>query len=133
MRGVPPSSPVGSAEIDADLYEWDYGDYEGRTTVDIHEERSDWSIWTDGAPNGESPEQISARVDRVIDRAGALAAGACSSRMVTCSAPLPSAGWSNPRRWVRICRSAPVACASSVTTEASRPWIDGTPNTDPRT
>ena len=60
------------ASIDADLVEWDYGDYEGRTRIDIQDERPDWSIWTDGAPNGESPEDISARVDRVIDKCHAV-------------------------------------------------------------
>lgn len=55
-------------EIVDDLFEWDYGDYEGRTTVDIHKERPGWSIWTDGTPGGESPDEISARVDRVVDR-----------------------------------------------------------------
>jgi broad specificity phosphatase PhoE len=51
---------------EVDLAEWNYGDYEGRTRIDILDERPDWSIWTDGAPNGETPDQISARVDRVI-------------------------------------------------------------------
>jgi broad specificity phosphatase PhoE len=53
-------------QIEQDLAEWDYGDYEGRTRADIHKERPDWSIWTDGAPHGETPDQIGARVDRVI-------------------------------------------------------------------
>jgi broad specificity phosphatase PhoE len=52
--------------IEPDLVEWDYGDYEGRTRVDIHKRRPAWSIWTDGAPNGETPAQIRGRVDRVI-------------------------------------------------------------------
>jgi broad specificity phosphatase PhoE len=52
--------------IEPDLAEWNYGDYEGRTRIDILKERPDWSIWTDGAPNGETPDQISARADRVI-------------------------------------------------------------------
>jgi probable phosphoglycerate mutase len=56
------------AQIEPDLVEWNYGDYEGRTSADIHQERPGWSIWTDGGPDGETPEQISARVDRVIDR-----------------------------------------------------------------
>jgi broad specificity phosphatase PhoE len=56
----------------ADLTEWNYGDYEGRTRIDILQERPDWSIWTDGAPNGETPDQISARVDRVIERCRAV-------------------------------------------------------------
>ncbi|MBA3233069.1 MAG: histidine phosphatase family protein [Propionibacteriales bacterium] len=57
---------IAEPEIHHDLVEWDYGDYEGRTRVDIQDERPGWSIWTDGAPQGESPEDISSRVDRVI-------------------------------------------------------------------
>jgi probable phosphoglycerate mutase len=49
-----------------DLVEWDYGEYEGRTTSDIHVERPGWYLWTDGAPGGESPSDVAARVDRVI-------------------------------------------------------------------
>jgi len=56
------------AEVIPELLEWDYGDYEGRTTVDIHKERPDWFIWTDGTPNGESPTEVADRVGRVIDR-----------------------------------------------------------------
>ncbi len=59
---------ITDASIEPDLVEWDYGDYEGRTRADIQQERPDWSIWTDGAPNGETPDQISARMDRVIGR-----------------------------------------------------------------
>jgi probable phosphoglycerate mutase len=55
-------------EIDDDLVEWDYGDYEGLTRVAIQEERPDWQIWTHGAPGGESPEQMRERVDRVVAR-----------------------------------------------------------------
>jgi probable phosphoglycerate mutase len=46
--------------------EWDYGDYEGRTTLDIRREVPDWTIWRYGAKNGETPEQVAARADRVI-------------------------------------------------------------------
>lgn len=53
-------------QIEEDLVEWNYGEYEGRTRVEIHQERPDWSIWTEGAPGGESPDQIRARVDRVV-------------------------------------------------------------------
>jgi probable phosphoglycerate mutase len=56
------------AEIDPDLVEWDYGEYEGRTTADIRAERPDWSLFRDGCPGGESPRQIAARADRVADR-----------------------------------------------------------------
>jgi broad specificity phosphatase PhoE len=54
--------------IDPDLVEWDYGRYEGLTTPQVRQDRPDWSLWTDGAPGGESPEQITARVDRALDR-----------------------------------------------------------------
>ena len=56
------------AEADGDLLEWNYGDYEGRRTVEIHAERPDWQLFRDGCPGGESPEQIGARVDRVVSR-----------------------------------------------------------------
>jgi broad specificity phosphatase PhoE len=56
------------AEINSDLVEWDYGQYEGRRTVEIHSERPDWQLFRDGCPGGESPEQIGARADRVVER-----------------------------------------------------------------
>jgi probable phosphoglycerate mutase len=56
------------AEIDPDLVEWDYGEYEGRTTADIRAERPDWSLFRDGCPGGESPQQVAARADRVARR-----------------------------------------------------------------
>jgi probable phosphoglycerate mutase len=56
------------AETSEDLREWDYGEYEGLTTPEIWRERPDWSLWRDGCPSGESPEQISARADRVLAR-----------------------------------------------------------------
>lgn len=59
---------VADAQVEDDLVEWAYGEYEGRTRVDIRRDRPDWSIWTDGAPGGETPAQVSARVDRVIAR-----------------------------------------------------------------
>jgi len=60
------------AVADRDLMEWDYGDYEGRTTNDIRQSRPGWSLWTDGVPNGETAEEVGRRVDRVIDRARAV-------------------------------------------------------------
>src|SRR5438094_9198456 len=63
----------GSAvQIDPDLVEWNYGAYEGRTSADIHVERPDWQLFRDGAPAGESPDQIGARADRVIRRVRAI-------------------------------------------------------------
>ena len=60
------------AESDRDLVEWDYGDYEGRTSADIHNERPEWQLFRDGCPNGESPTQVGARADRVVARARAV-------------------------------------------------------------
>jgi probable phosphoglycerate mutase len=56
------------AEIEPDLVEWDYGDYEGRCTVDIQLERPDWNVWRDGCPHGETPANISDRADRFLAR-----------------------------------------------------------------
>ena len=61
-----------AAEIEADLVEWNYGAYEGRTSAEIHAERPDWQLFRDGAPDGESPDQIGARADRVIRRVRAI-------------------------------------------------------------
>jgi broad specificity phosphatase PhoE len=60
------------AEVDGDLLEWNYGDYEGRRTVEIHAERPDWQLFRDGCPGGESPDQIGARADRVVRRVRAV-------------------------------------------------------------
>jgi len=60
------------AEIDPDLIEWDYGEYEGRRSVEIHTERPDWQLFRDGAPGGESPQQVAERADRVVDRLRAV-------------------------------------------------------------
>ncbi len=56
------------AIIEPDLAEWNYGDYEGRRTVDIWEGRPGWNIYDDGCPNGEQPAEIGARADRLITR-----------------------------------------------------------------
>lgn len=58
---------VAGPEVVDDLREWDYGSYEGVTTADIRAERPGWSIWTDGAPGGESPAEVTARADRVVE------------------------------------------------------------------
>lgn len=60
------------AEIEPDLTEWDYGDYEGLCPIEIRQERPDWNVFRDGCPGGESPSQISQRADRSIDRLRAL-------------------------------------------------------------
>ena len=61
------------AQIDGDLVEWDYGEYEGRLTVDILKERPDWQLFRDGCPGGESPQQVATRADRVVSRVRAIA------------------------------------------------------------
>ncbi len=53
---------------DADLVEWDYGDYEGRRTAEIRAARSGWQLFRDGCPGGESPADVAARADRVAAR-----------------------------------------------------------------
>ncbi len=57
---------AGRAEPDPDLVEWDYGEYEGRTSAEIREERPGWDIFQDGCPGGESPDAVGVRADRVI-------------------------------------------------------------------
>jgi len=54
--------------LDEDLVEWFYGDYEGLTSAEIAEDVPGWTIWTHPVPNGESGEQVAARLDRVVDR-----------------------------------------------------------------
>ena len=57
---------AAEAEPCDDLLEWDYGDYEGRRTVDIRRERPGWTLWDGGVPHGETAEDVGRRVDRVI-------------------------------------------------------------------
>nr|WP_130917545.1 acid phosphatase [Nocardia cyriacigeorgica] len=57
---------LDTAVVDADLAEWDYGDYEGRTTTEIRQTVPGWTVWTHPVPGGESPEQVRARADRVL-------------------------------------------------------------------
>jgi broad specificity phosphatase PhoE len=60
------------AEKDHDLVEWNYGEYEGLRSAEIHARRPGWQIFRDGCPGGESPEQIAARADRVVQRVRAV-------------------------------------------------------------
>jgi broad specificity phosphatase PhoE len=57
------------AKPNSDLLEWDYGDYEGRRTVDIRKERPGWSLWQDGVPGGETIDEVAARARNVIEAA----------------------------------------------------------------
>jgi probable phosphoglycerate mutase len=54
--------------LDDDLVEWAYGDYEGVTTAEIRETVPGWTVWTHPVPGGESAEEVSDRLDRVVDR-----------------------------------------------------------------
>jgi probable phosphoglycerate mutase len=57
-----------ASEVDPDLVEWDYGDYEGVTTDQIRESVPDWTVWTHPCPGGESAESVAERCDRVLAR-----------------------------------------------------------------
>jgi len=59
--------------IDDRLKEWDYGECEGKTTPEIRETRPDWFLWRDGCPGGESPAQVGARADGLIEEVRAVA------------------------------------------------------------
>jgi len=56
------------AQEEPDLAEWDYGAYEGKTSAEIRQGRPGWHLFRDGCPNGELPEQVAARADRLLDR-----------------------------------------------------------------
>jgi probable phosphoglycerate mutase len=55
------------AQLEPDLAEWNYGDYEGKRTIDVQRTRAGWNVWHDGCPHGESPADISERADRVLE------------------------------------------------------------------
>jgi broad specificity phosphatase PhoE len=56
------------AQVEPLLQEWNYGDYEGKSTPEIRKTRPDWFLWRDGVPNGETVEQVGVRADAVIAR-----------------------------------------------------------------
>ena len=64
------------ADVDDDLQEWDYGDFEGVTTDEIRASRPGWTLWRDGCPHGETAAQVTERADRVITRVRAQGADA---------------------------------------------------------
>jgi broad specificity phosphatase PhoE len=59
-------------DVDEDLAEWNYGEYEGITTREIRQRRPDWDLWTQGCPGGESPADLQRRLDRLWSKAGPL-------------------------------------------------------------
>jgi probable phosphoglycerate mutase len=88
----------GVAEIDPDLVEWDYGQYEGRRTVDILAQRPDWELFRDGCPGGEMPGEVAARADRVVKRIRAIPGNVLLSRAGISFASSRQAGWASHRR-----------------------------------
>jgi broad specificity phosphatase PhoE len=64
-----------AAVVVDDLHEWDYGDYEGVTTEEIHLTRPGWTVFSDGCPGGEVAAQVAERADRVIDTVRAIGSG----------------------------------------------------------
>src|SRR5713226_6600029 len=79
-----------AARVEPDLLEWNYGSYEGLTSVEIRNERPDWQLFRDGCPGGEVPDQVGARADRVARRVLA--------RARTGGGQVLSAGHSQPQR-----------------------------------
>jgi probable phosphoglycerate mutase len=61
-----------AAELEADLAEWDYGDYEGLRSAEIRRQRPAWNVFLNGCPAGETPSQIALRADRLLTRLGTL-------------------------------------------------------------
>jgi probable phosphoglycerate mutase len=68
---------AAQAVVDENLREWDYGDFEGRSTPDIQKDCPGWNLWKDGVPNGETVEEVAARARAVINRATATS-GDCA-------------------------------------------------------
>jgi broad specificity phosphatase PhoE len=60
------------SQVEPDLAEWDYGDYEGLRSADIRKAHPQWNVWRDGCPHGETPGELSVRVDRLIARLDAM-------------------------------------------------------------
>jgi broad specificity phosphatase PhoE len=63
---------ASGALVNRDLAEWNYGDYEGRRTKEIHAENPDWQLFRDGCPGGESPGQVAARANNIVNRVRAI-------------------------------------------------------------
>ena len=63
------------AQLRPDLAEWDYGRFDGLTSAQIKEEHPEWSLWRDGGPGGESPEDVARRADRIVGEARSVPGG----------------------------------------------------------
>ena len=113
-----------ATSIDEDLAEWNYGRYEGLTTAQIRRENPDWYLCQDGCPDGESPAQVGARLDHVLDRARTHLAGG-DVALVAHAHSLRTAG----ARWIGLPPAAgallrlDTASISSLGHEHGRPVI----------
>jgi len=116
---------LGPVTVDEDLAEWNYGEYEGITSAEIRRSRADWSLWTDGAPGGETPAQVAARLDRVLERAAAYLAEGGDVALIAHGHSLRVAG----ARWIGLGPEAggllhlDTATVSVLGTEHDRPVI----------
>ncbi len=63
---------AAASEVDCNLVEWNYGEYEGLRTAEIHAKRPEWQLFRDGCPGGESPDQVAARADQAVSRVRAI-------------------------------------------------------------
>ena len=126
--GVPGFDGGPAPKQDPDLWEWDYGGYEGITTAEIQRERPGWFLWRDGViPGdaqhpGESAAQVGERVDRVLKRVSALLPRGTSpwSRTATCCACSPPAGSACRPTAAGCSGSTPAPSAPSATSTTSR-------------
>ena len=66
------AAPGAATQVEPNLVEWDYGDYEGLSTPQIREQHPGWNLWDDGCPNGEMPADVGARADQLITRLNTL-------------------------------------------------------------
>ena len=119
-------------QLDEDLAEWAYGEYEGRTSAEIQEEVPGWTIWSHAAPGGETADQVSTRLDRVVERvrSSGVERAICFPTATACGRS-PCAGWAS---------TSPSACTSRWTPARSRCWArrracrhssGGTPGPEP--
>ena len=114
-------------EPDEDLTEWDYGDYEGLTTADIREDVPGWTVWTHPCPGGESAEQVSERMDRVVGKVRAHGGGSWCSAMVTPRGRSRLVGWTSPSRRAGCSAWTRRRSRCWPTSASRRPWRAGTP------
>ena len=114
-------------EVSEDLVEWFYGDYEGLTSDQIHETDPGWTIFTHPTPGGETHDQVTERLDRVVERIRSPAwSGPSASRTATRCGRSRCAGWAWTWSGVAASRWRRPASRSSVRRRASRRWSAGT-------